>query len=225
MNSQEALNQLDQLIERYSILKHPFYVAWSEGRLTREQLASYARAYYPHVAAFPGYIESALQADALPRARHELQQNLVDERLNPAPHHELWLDFAEALGLERGAVASSKAEPSAEQIVATFNRLSRESAGAALAGLYAYESQQPQVARVKADGLRQFYGIDSQPGTAYFDVHAETDLLHRHGERLALEECLENGASPAVILESAEEALLAYWGLLDGICELAQVPM
>ena len=89
----------------------------------------------------------------------------------------------------------------------------------ALATLYAYESQQPEVSRRKADGLRQYYGVESARSIAYFEVHAETDIRHREGERDALRRCLDAGSSPEIVLDSADQALNAYWGLLDGICE------
>jgi pyrroloquinoline quinone (PQQ) biosynthesis protein C len=63
------------------------------------------------------------------------------------------------------------------------------------------------------------YGVDDPDTLAYFEVHAETDIKHRQGERQALQRCLENGSSAEEILASAEQALDAYWGLLDGICE------
>ena len=58
-DSHDTLTALDALIQSRSILQHPFYVAWQKGTLTREQLATYARVYWPHVAAFPSYLEAA----------------------------------------------------------------------------------------------------------------------------------------------------------------------
>jgi pyrroloquinoline-quinone synthase len=95
----------------------------------------------------------------------------------------------------------------------------------ALAALYAYESQQPEVSRQKSDGLHQFYGVDDSETLAYFEVHAETDIEHRAGERMALRVCLDFGASPQAVLDSAGQALDAYWGLLDGVCQETGVPM
>ena len=45
--------QLDARIAKYDLLCHPFYQAWSQGRLTREDLRAYAAEYFHHVAAFP----------------------------------------------------------------------------------------------------------------------------------------------------------------------------
>lgn len=225
MNSDNVLEKLDQLIDSRSILKHPFYVAWHKGELSWEQLATYAKVYYPHVAAFPRYLKSACDIAVDPVVRDELENNLVVEISNPKPHPELWLDFAESLGLDRTEVVRSKPHQSAFDIVNTFNGLAKKEIISALAALYAYESQQPEVSKQKSEGLRQHYGIDGQKALAYFEVHAEADIEHREGERKAIQRCLENGSSEEELLSAAEEALNAYWGFLDGICEAADIPV
>ena len=219
MKSLDVLQSLDHLIHSRSILLHPFYVAWQRGELTRDQLSVYATVYYPHVESFPRYLESAIRHAGDPVVGTELQQNLTDEISHPKAHNELWLDFAGEFGLDRSAVASATPHAAARNIVNTFDRLTAGSSGGALAALYAYESQQPEVSRRKADGLRQYYGVESARSIAYFEVHAETDIRHREGERDALCRCLDAGSSPEIVLDSADQALTAYWGLLDGICE------
>lgn len=222
---QDTLNQLEQLIQSRSILTHPFYVAWQCGEMIPQQLAVYAQVYYPHVAAFSGYLQAAIDSAHDEAVRAELTANLQDELHNPKPHSELWLDFAQGLGLPRSRVLDAAPHPAAEAMVSTFNNLAIEDSGAVLAALYAYESQQPEVSTEKATGLRQFYGINDPKTLAYFEVHAETDLEHRRGERVALLRCLENGTTTQQVLDSASQALDAYWGLLDGICESANIPL
>src|SRR5258705_13906181 len=103
----------------------------------------------------------------------------------------------------------------------TVDAFRTETAGdtaGALAALYAYESQQPQVATTKIAGLREHYGVTSPRALAYFEVHAEADIHHSEGERNAIMTCLAEGATHATVLESASRALDAYWGLLDGVC-------
>ena len=221
----DTLIRLDDLIRSRSILLHPFYVAWQRGELTRNQLRTYAAIYYPHVASFPRYLTSAADGTHDPVVHAELQRNLTDEISHPKPHHELWLDFAEEFGLQRSQVANAQPHAAAQDIVKTFDRLTSNGDASALAALYAYESQQPEVSRQKADGLRQFYGVDNPKSLAYFEVHAETDIQHSTDERNAIKRCIEAGASSDAILASADDALNAYWGLLDGICEDAGITM
>jgi pyrroloquinoline-quinone synthase len=219
MQPQDTLNKLDQLIQSRSILDHPFYIAWRNGELSPDQLATYARVYYPHVAEFPNYLRIALESVEDETVRAELETNLDDELNHPKAHSELWLDFAAGVGAARERLASEARHPAAENIVSTFERLSSNGTGGALAALYAYESQQPEVARQKSDGLQALYGVQDPETLAYFEVHVETDIEHCQGERKALERCLENGTSAEQVLASAAQALDSYWGLLDGICE------
>lgn len=223
MHRYDALDELDALIQSRSILRHPFYVAWQQGNLTREQLATYARVYWPHVYAFPYYLECAAGTTDDLVTRTMLEDNLDDERSNPKPHPELWLGFAESLGQSRQSVIDTEAHTAASRMVATFARLTRSSTAAGVAALYAYESQQPEVSSQKRDGLRDHYGIDSRPALAYFDVHATADVAHSQGERDVLKRCLDDGVDRATIFDAAGEALDAYWGLLDGVCEEADI--
>jgi len=223
MRPDETIRCLDELIQSRSILAHPFYVAWQRGELTRAQLATYAAFYYPHVRAFPGYLKRARNRATNPLVRRELEDNLADELANPAPHDELWLDFAQEFGADRVALAAAQPRPVAAAVVETFNaRTSADTAGA-LAALYAYESQQPEVAKAKVAGLRERYGVTDAKSLAYFEVHAQSDVRHSEGERQSIMRCLADGASHESVLESASQALDAYWGLLDGICEEAQI--
>jgi pyrroloquinoline-quinone synthase len=225
MKCVQVLDRLDGLVDSRSILGHPFYVAWHRGELSRAQLATYARVYYPHVAAFPGHLEEALGRATEPAVRDELARNLADELGRPAPHPELWLDFAEELGLDRDQVVADPPHPAAERMINTLRSRASGSTAGALAALYAYESQQPEVSDTKMEGLERYYDVSSQKGLAYFAVHATLDREHREGEREALGCCLDQGADVDEVLGAAEDALAAYWQLLDGVCEEAGVPM
>jgi pyrroloquinoline-quinone synthase len=223
MNHNDTLRALDELILSRSILNHPFYQAWQRGELNRDQLAIYAKSYYPHVASFPGYLRLAAATAANASVRKEIESNLADELSNPAPHHELWLNFAEGIGANPKSVSAASPTQSTLSTVSVFEQLAQGDTAGALSALYAYESQQPAVSTTKMEGLRKFYGISDSTTLAYFAVHAEKDVEHSEGEQRALLQCLADGASPEIILASANKTLDAYWGLLDGICEEAGI--
>src|SRR5258708_37205152 len=71
--SNAVLDELDARIAAGPILGHPFYPRWRARALTRQDLAIYARAYYPHVAAFPEYLEAAAERAELPAVRAEVR--------------------------------------------------------------------------------------------------------------------------------------------------------
>lgn len=221
MHRCETLPALDSLIQARSILRHPFYEAWREGSLNRHQLAIYARVYWPHVAAFPGYLETIIARSDDPVVRSELERNLEDERGRPRPHPEMWLDFAEAVGATRATVVAARPLACAEALVATITNAARESVAEGVAALYAYEAQQPAVSREKLNGLRRHYGVESESGLEYFTVHAETDIAHSRGERDVLARCLVGSTTEVRVLDAATATLDAYWALLDGIADAA----
>ena len=47
------LDSLDALVEEHHLLRHPFYQAWTQGKLSKDSLALYAEQYYQHVRTFP----------------------------------------------------------------------------------------------------------------------------------------------------------------------------
>src|SRR5712672_1144987 len=99
---------LDARIARYDLLQHPFYQAWSNGELTRDDLREYASEYWHHVSAFPAYL-SALHS-RLPdgKLRRIILENLADEEglQNGTPHSDLWMDFARGMGADEPSVRS-----------------------------------------------------------------------------------------------------------------------
>jgi pyrroloquinoline-quinone synthase len=85
----------------------------------------------------------------------------------------------------------------------------------AVAALYAYEAQVPEIATTKIEGLRKFYGVNSPRGLAYFTVHEEADRMHRAAWRAWLEEHAEGDEDE--ILATTHQALNALWGALDAV--------
>ena len=49
---------LSEKLDEFHLLKHPFYIAWNKGELSREIIKDYAEQYYNHVKAFPRYISA-----------------------------------------------------------------------------------------------------------------------------------------------------------------------
>ena len=105
-------NELLAAVMEYSMLKHPFYVAWTEGRLSKDVLAEYAKQYYAHVRAFPTYVSGVHSHCDDVAIRQELLENLIEEERGAENHPELWLRFAEGLGVSREEVKAAELLPS-----------------------------------------------------------------------------------------------------------------
>ena len=53
--------RIDGLLEQHSLLKHPFYQAWSDGKLEMESLAGYSKEYYQLVKAVPEFMNPLIE--------------------------------------------------------------------------------------------------------------------------------------------------------------------
>ena len=213
------VDAIDAQVAAQALLQHPFYQAWTRGELSLEALRDYATQYYHHVAAFPTYLSALHSHTEDPNVRRAILGNLVDEEAGEPNHPELWLRFAEALGLSREQVQRAELWPETRRVIAWFRSVCRDhSTTEGLAALYAYESQIPSVAESKIAGLKQFYGLHTAAALAYFQIHIEADQEHSAVERKLLESGASDENSEAVS-ESIEETLNALYGILDGVCE------
>jgi len=215
MSKTELLEKIDAAIAEKNLLKHPFYQDWQAGKLSRASLQLYAAQYYRHVEAFPGHLQ-AVAARADESLKPVVMENL-EEELNPAgPHPKLWRDFAETLGVSEQDVAASPSLPGTQHVVQKFREIcTNRSVTEAVAALYAYEAQVPEIATTKIDGLRRFYGVTEPKGLAYFEVHEEADKEHRAAWRGWLE--ANASGQQEAILKSTNEALDALWGALSAV--------
>jgi len=206
-------------VAKYDLLSHPFYQAWSAGKLTRNDLRQYACEYYHHVAAFPTYLSAFHSRLPDGPLRRRVLMNLCGEEIEGRPHSELWLDFAEGMGANREHAKAAAPTATAEAI-SWFRNIARErTPSATLAALWAYESQVPRVAEAKEKGLREWYGADDKT-CAYFTLHKTADVHHaRVWEELLDRELSTEPSQPEAALDAAESAARSLWQVLDGIEE------
>ena len=214
----QHLDSIDRQIAAKHLLTHPFYLAWTHGELSRAALADYARQYYHHVAAFPTYL-SAVHAhcDDQP-TRRQLLSNLIDEEAGSPNHPELWLQFAEALGVSKADVQTSEKWKETSNLIGTFRSVCSEGTTAeGLAALYAYESQIPAVSESKIKGLIENYKMTESRNYEYFSVHVEADREHAAAERSMLTQHVtdDNAASTT---NAVDRILDALWEMLSGVC-------
>ena len=218
MSTTQLLDKIDAAIAEKNLLKHPFYQDWQAGKLSRESLQLYAAQYYRHVEAFPKHLR-ILAARADESLKPVVLENLAEEENPAGPHPQLWRDFASALGVSEDDITTSPSLPGTQNVVHTFRDIcANRSLAEAVAALYAYEAQVPEIAATKIDGLHRFYGITGSKGTMYFSVHEEADKAHREAWRnwLAQNASTDN-VSEDQVFASANEALTALWGALDAV--------
>jgi pyrroloquinoline-quinone synthase len=221
MARQSLLQQeIDKAIGQYAMLSHPFYQLWSEGKLSQETLAEYAKQYYAHVKAFPTYVSSVhSRCDDL-EVRQMLLENLIEEERGEDNHPELWLRFAEGLGVSRDEVRNAELLPSTRDTVARLKALTgNEDYRLGVAALYAYESQIPEVAATKRSGLKDFYGIDDARAVSFFTAHEVADQVHRQIEMKILSDSCDTDQTREQTVVAAREAARSLWDFLTGVHE------
>jgi pyrroloquinoline-quinone synthase len=214
----EYLDNIDNDIAGKHLLKHPFYLAWARGELSKEALTDYSQQYYHHVAAFPTYL-SAVHANCDDQeTRKELLNNLIDEEAGSPNHPELWKRFAGSLGVEEAGLAQTEKQPETENLINIFRSVCKgRSTAEGLATLYAYESQIPSICESKIDGLKKHYGFTKPEHYEYFSVHIEADREHSAAERQMLGRYLDAYNFESVKV-SVNRVLDALWDMLSGIC-------
>jgi pyrroloquinoline-quinone synthase len=212
-----------EIAERH-LLTHPFYKAWTDGTLPRASLLEYARQYFAFEVRLPRFL-TALHARSEDRAvRTALLANAWDEEHGENNHAELWLRFAESLGLSRSEVMNAEPNASTRALVETYRAAAEEApVEAGVAALYAYESQLPAVAEAKIHGLEEHYdfrGAGKKSGLGFFEVHRAIDVEHAAAERSILKTAVAEGRGEAA-LDGARKALVAWWGFLDAFTPAA----
>ncbi|CAN5669355.1 hypothetical protein BH20ACT23_BH20ACT23_18380 [soil metagenome] len=148
-------------------------------------------------------------------ARSSVESNLADEI--DGDHAGLWQTFAEGLGRSASELDGADIEPETAACVDAFIDGTRNrSVAFGLGIIYGYESQTPEVANTKVEGLRAFYGIEGS-ATEYFQLHGELDVEHARELAGVIAEVAGDERSLAEAEAGARAGTEAIWGLLDGV--------
>jgi len=214
----QHLDRIDNDIAEKHLLKHPFYLAWTRGELSKEALTDYAKQYYHHVAAFPTYLSAVhAKCDDQP-TRKQILSNLIDEEAGTPNHPDLWKQFAAGLGVEDVDFEKTERQSETENLIGTFRSVcGQKSTAEGLAALYAYESQIPAICESKIDGLKKHYGFNDPKGYEYFSVHIEADKEHSAVEHEMLSAYVDDQNVDSV-RASVQRVLDALWEMLSGVC-------
>jgi len=219
--SESLIATISQTIGQHKLLNHPFYLKWSEGSLTMEQLRKYAKQYYQFVKHFPRLVSAVHSNCEDVSTRAMLMQNLADEegyKSDFKDHPSLWMDFALELGLTADEVNACQPLKETENWVQGMYDLARsDDPMAGIAALYGYESQVPEIALSKIDGLKKFYGVESEKSLAYFRIHSEYDVWHSQEELRSIVSGTHTEEQSLQVIEAVKTTAILQWKFLDGV--------
>ncbi len=214
----DLIERIDALIADRHLLSHPFYTRWREGTLPVEAIQEYTRQYYAFESAFPRLLSALHSRTDDPAVRQSILDNLWDEEHGEVNHAEMWLRFAEGMGVERDEVRGAEPNEGTRVLMETYWGLATDGVPASgIAAFYAYESQVPAVSVEKIEGLKSRYGIDDPRTLAFFTVHSTLDLEHSGAERDAIRRTTADAEGADAAVAATSKALDAWWGFLDAV--------
>jgi len=153
---------------RPRLLDHPFYTAWTRGEISQPTLAAYHRAYGEFIRQIPSFWETVVNAL---HPNDPLGASVIQDETD---HILLWEEWGDTL-------TPPETVPTLTGLTAELQRMSPSGL---LGALQAFETQQPEVARTKREGLLAHYGFE-RATLRYFDEHEREEDHIRYGGRLA----------------------------------------
>ncbi len=204
------IQKIDEMIEERSLLKHPFYQMWSDGKLTQESLAGYSKEYFQLVKAVPSFM-----APIVEKSPDSVTSELVENQQEESDHIKPWIAFAGQLGISEDELIPYSGTAKTRQAVSDLTQLMDTFDGGACA-MYAFEKEIPKISQTKLDGLAEFYGLANNEATEYFRLHTEADVRHAASWRNILEKSSVDSGS---LIEIADKSISAQNLLLDGCYE------
>ncbi len=204
------IKRIDAMIDEKSLLKHPFYQMWSDGKLTQESLAGYSKEYFQLVKAVPSFMTPIIE-----KAPDSVISELIANQQEESDHVKPWINFAGELGVSENELISYTGLTKTQKAVSDLNELMNTYESGACA-MYAFEKEIPKISQTKLDGLAEFYGMTSDEATEYFKLHTETDIRHAAAWRNILE---ISSTDSSKLIEIADKSISAQHLLLDSCYE------
>ena len=166
------IEKIDRIIEERSLLNHPFYQTWSDGKLTHEALAGYSKEYYQLVKAVPIFMTQLM--DRVPSSWYDELDFHQQEEFS---HISMWERFASGLGVSRNDLLNYNGLYKTNHAISGMHHL-MGSLESGVVAMYAFEKEIPKISQIKLEGLAEFYGLTSEDVTKYFKEHTEADIRH-----------------------------------------------
>ena len=208
MNS--LIQKIDRIIEERSLLNHPFYQTWSDGKLTREALVGYSKEYYQLVKAVPIFMTQLM--DHVPEHLYDEFDSNQQEELS---HIKLWERFANGLGVSSEELNGYEALYTTNHAISGMHSLMSSYVSGSTA-MYALEKEIPKISQTKLKGLAEFYGLTSEDVTKYFKEHMEADIRHTASWKKAIDGFSGHDQE---IISAAESSVTCQNLLLDSCYE------
>jgi len=207
---------------RRSFGGHPLWFRIQEGQVSREGLGQFARQFYLQVVEFPRAV-SALHSRCTDLGeRVKLAESVYEEETGrisgSKAHPELFLDFAEGVGVPREETRRATPLPATAALVHWFEystKILPFHEGVAAINLAA-EGQVVGAFGPFARALQRHYGL-SATAVAFWDVHELADAEHSDvGDHIVIR-FADTPERQAAIRRAVHTSLDMWWQFFDGM--------
>ena len=202
---------------------HPLWLRIGEGGVDRAGLQRFAVEFFLQVREFPRAVSALHSACPHSEERRLLAESLWEEETGLVsgcnlPHPELFIVFAEALGLSREQLVEGVALPATASLIHWFELSTRQRSfleGAAAINLAA-EGQVPGAFGPFARALEKHYGLDRE-AVAFWDVHEMADREHSDvGDHIVVR-FADTTEKQDAVRRAVQCSLDRWWQFFDGI--------
>ncbi len=204
------IKRIDEMISEKSLLKHPFYELWSDGKLSVESLTGYSKEYFQLVKAVPSFMTPIIE-----KAPESVIGELIENQKEEADHIRPWIKFGGELGISEEELLNYNGLEKTKKAVSNLSDLMNTYEGGSCA-MYAFEKEIPKISQTKLEGMEKFYGMSSDDATEYFKLHTEADIRHA----ATWQNILETASTKTdELMQIAEQSISAQNLLLDSCYE------
>jgi pyrroloquinoline-quinone synthase len=206
---------IEQTVQSKTLLAHPFYLRWSKGELTLDELKVYAKEYFFLAAAIPAIVAEILERIPAPQApmRDFIEKNMEEEE----EHALLWERFAYSVGVTEEELRAYEPSQKTKDAIQSLLAQAAKSFDDGVITMYAFECELAKIAQTKKEGLLAFYGLTSSDAHAYFDEHVKEE------EHLKVWRQIPVASDD--IAAKASVSIDAQHKVLDAVCDACGISM
>ena len=208
------IQKVNETIQQNDLGKHEFYTTWLCGKLPLNAIRDYASQYYFFEKEFPNFLRLASKKSKSEEQKKELAENIYEEENVPKHHADVWIDFAEGIGVSKENIMNAELKPATKKLIETFARHSETYLGG-VAAAYTYEKQLPKLSLEKIDSLKKHYGVCDEKTLNFFHVHSYMDIKHSDVEAKLIEKYAKTEEEKKIVASSVRECCNALWEFLN----------
>ncbi len=209
-------NELEAAVNAKHSRLNPFTERWVRGELSRGQLGAWAAQHYQYVSQFPRWCAAVYADCPYPEARDFLLENIIEEE-SGTKHVDLLVRFAEACGLTRNQVETTRQLSTTRALTAWGYQMSHRPFYEAAAGLLVgLESQVPGIYQRNLPPLRELYGFNDRE-VEFFAIHIEADQVHGDRGYEIVERACTTPEMRARAADAVREATEMRWQYMTGL--------